>query len=74
MQFAGDRSRVLARSRSGRWVQLWLPVEQLANFRFKMIPADHPLYERVSLIGMPDSFTDSDLAVLNSRGSALPPG
>jgi hypothetical protein len=47
----GENSRiqVLARSRSGRWVHRWEPLENLGHFRYKSLPPEHPLYgdERV---------------------------
>lgn len=33
VQLAGDRVHILVRSRGSRWVQFWVPINDLANFR-----------------------------------------
>lgn len=43
-----ERVQLLARSRSGRWIEKWEDIRRLTNFRWKTIPPDHPLYERVA--------------------------
>jgi hypothetical protein len=50
-EFAGDRVRrvqLLARSRSGRWIQKWEAAGRLRDFRFKTIPPEHAVYEKVA--------------------------
>lgn len=42
--FAVPRVRVLARSRSGRWVFRWEPQARLHNFRLKTLAADDPAF------------------------------
>lgn len=39
------RVQIVARARSGRWVQRWENLEHLENFRFKTIPKEHPRYQ-----------------------------
>lgn len=39
-----DRIKILARSRSGRWVQKWEDRRRLTNFRLKTLPPEHPLF------------------------------
>ena len=39
-----DRVRVLARSRSGRWIEKWESMRRLGNFRLKTLPPEHPRY------------------------------
>ena len=39
---AGKRARILARSRSGRWVERWESLRVLCNFRIKTLVADDP--------------------------------
>lgn len=39
-----DRVKVLGRSRGGRWVETWIAMSRLHNFRFKAIPPSHPRY------------------------------
>jgi hypothetical protein len=38
------RVRILARSRSGRWIQKWEDIRRLENFRLKTLPTEHPRY------------------------------
>jgi hypothetical protein len=48
--FAGARVRrvrVLARSRSGRWIDRWESPRRLHLFRFKTIPQGHPTFGRI---------------------------
>lgn len=42
----GDPARIhlLARSRSGRWIDKWESLRRLDNFRFKTLPPEHPRY------------------------------
>lgn len=40
-----ERIAVLAKSRGGRWIQIWEPITRLDNFRFKTIPPEHPRYD-----------------------------
>lgn len=39
-----SRVRILARSRSGRWINKWEDVRRLRDFRIVTIPPDHPRY------------------------------
>lgn len=39
-----ERICVLARSRSGRWIEKWEDIRRLGNFRVKTLPPEHPLY------------------------------
>lgn len=39
-----DRIEVLARSRSGRWINRWEPRNRLRDFRPKKLPPEHPLH------------------------------
>jgi hypothetical protein len=64
VQVQGDRARVLVRSRGSRWILYWTAIKELANFRFKTIPAQNPMHGAV-----PAYFTDSDLAYLSSLGA-----
>ena len=45
-----DRIKILARSRSGRWIAKWEDMKRLSCFRFKTLPPEHPLYadERIT--------------------------
>jgi hypothetical protein len=45
----GKRVRVVARSRSGRWVDRWEHQRNLHNFRLKTLAADDPLASRTDL-------------------------
>ena len=69
VQLSGDRAKVRVRSRSGRWIERWLPFTALANFRFKTIPPSHSQFDRITPVGAPEYFTDADLAILAARGS-----
>lgn len=40
---AGGRVRVVARSRSGRWVVRWEGLKRLRDFRLKTLAAEDPL-------------------------------
>lgn len=42
-----DRLPLLIRSRGGRWIEKWESMRRLENFRFKTIPPQHPLYDRL---------------------------
>lgn len=49
-KFAVDESmKVLARSRSGRWIEKWDKKERFYNFRLKIIPPQHPRYNDARL-------------------------
>jgi hypothetical protein len=43
-----DRVPLLIRSRGGRWIHKWEDMRRLGNFRFKTIPPEHPLYDRLN--------------------------
>lgn len=43
----GGRVGVLARSRSGRWIETVENVNRLHNFRVKTIPSENPRYGRI---------------------------
>ena len=45
----GERIEVLVRSRGGRWIRKWEPLRRLTNFRYKTLPASHPLYSRYEI-------------------------
>lgn len=40
-----QRHKIVGRSRSGRWVYVWVNTRLLHNFRTKTIPADNPRYD-----------------------------
>lgn len=42
---APDKLPVVARSRSGRWVYVWIKLANLDHFRAKTIPPQNPLYD-----------------------------
>jgi hypothetical protein len=44
---AGERVRLLARSRGGRWIVKWEDTRRLTNFRYKTVQPEHPRYEDV---------------------------
>jgi hypothetical protein len=69
IQLAGDRIRLLVRSRRGRWIYKWLKVSALANFRFKTISPQSPLRNQVGRAVTAEFFTESDLAALALRGA-----
>jgi hypothetical protein len=69
VQLAGDRASVLIHSRSGRWIQTWLSISQLANFRFKNLPPEHPLHSSIGPSGVQEFFSEGNLASLASRGA-----
>ncbi len=46
LDVVGRRARILARSRSGRWVLRWEGLSHLHNFRIKTLTAQDPLWER----------------------------
>lgn len=69
MQLSQDRVRVLVRSRGTRWVEVWVKIARLANFRFKTIPHQHPLYEHVGEVGEPQFFTNENLTNLARQGA-----
>jgi hypothetical protein len=64
-----NRVRVLARSRSGRWIRKWENLRRLTAFRFKTIPPEHTLYARLD----ETSIADEGLRHLNDD-SAKPVG
>jgi hypothetical protein len=39
-----ERIKILARSRSGRWIEKWEDTRRLSNFRLKTLPPEHPLH------------------------------
>ena len=39
-----DRIVILARSRSGRWIEKWEDIRRLRDFRVKTLPPEHPLH------------------------------
>jgi hypothetical protein len=39
-----SRVQILARSRSGRWIQKWEGIDKLSSYRIKTLPPAHPLY------------------------------
>lgn len=41
-----DRIVVLARSRGARWIETWVSIAHLRDFRVKTIPPDHPMYDQ----------------------------
>ena len=47
-----DRMQLLVRSRGGRWIEKWEAISRLQNFRLKTIPPDHPLYDRLIVLGL----------------------
>jgi hypothetical protein len=57
--WGGERVRLLARSRSGRWIEKWETRKRLGNFRWKTIPAEHPFYGRIAWW-----FSEGDLTML----------
>lgn len=65
-----DRARVLVRSRGSRWLELWLPITNLRNFRFRTIPSEHPLYGRIGPVGDPEFLGDKNLAALRAADDA----
>ena len=67
MASGGDRARVLVRSRSSRWITCWVPISQLGNFRFKLLPNDHPRRSRIGQGG--EFFTNDDLVAIAQRGA-----
>jgi hypothetical protein len=69
MQLAGERARVLIHSRGGRWVERWVAISQLANFRFKQVPVGSRLAERVGVACSQLFFSESDLESLSTRGA-----
>lgn len=55
----GRRIRLLARSRSGRWIFKWENHKRLHHFRYKTIPPEHPLYcELYDTFIMPEGLGD----------------
>ena len=55
------RLLILARSRSGRWIQKWESVRKLRTFRLKKIPRESPLFENLMIC----SFDANDLQTLS---------
>lgn len=45
---AMESARVLLRSKGGRWIDVWVRGKNLANFRYKTIPPEHPRYKSSS--------------------------
>jgi hypothetical protein len=43
----GERVKLLARSRGGRWVEKWEVRWRLHNFRVKTVPSSNPIHGRV---------------------------
>lgn len=46
---AHDRIMVLVRSRGARWVRKWENTARLVDFRVKVLPPEHPLYDHRDL-------------------------
>ena len=55
----GDRVRLLARSRGGRWIEKWETRKRLTNFRMKTVPPEHPRYAQLEFAA-----PESDLPML----------
>jgi len=68
-QVTQGRLKVLVRSRGLRWVQVWVPIGSLANFRFKTIPPQHTLHSRLNNIASPQFFGDDNLAAISALGA-----
>jgi hypothetical protein len=49
---AWERLRVLARSRSGRWIEIWEDYRHLTNFRLTMVVPESPDYQRLSKVSL----------------------
>jgi hypothetical protein len=60
---AHERARVLVRSRGGRWIEKWVAIKNLGNFRLRTIPKESPIHDR-----LPD-YSGSSLEVLASHGA-----
>jgi len=68
----GERRIFLVRSRSGRWVRKWEPVSRMTNFRRKTIPAEHPLYDRLSDGAFMSEWTGEHLILFNRLNQDAP--
>ena len=66
LQIGPDRLRIFIRSRGGHWIQKWMAVKQLANFRFKTISIGDPVYGHLAIR---QRFTCGDLATLAAEGA-----
>jgi len=60
---SGQRIKILARSRSGRWIEKIENLKKLEHFRWVTIPKDNPRYRDFSLY---EQLTDADLARMES--------
>lgn len=65
-----DRICVYARSRSGRWIEIWQDMRRLSNFRWKTIPPPHPLYGHSRIADYFEDKTLSELQAAKARVSA----
>lgn len=65
LQLAGDRARVLIRSRSGRWITVWRRIKDLTHFRFKTLSESHPMFSRMLDATIANTLTKSDIECLN---------
>jgi hypothetical protein len=60
-----ERAKILARSRSGRWILHWEAIKRLHNFRLKTLCSDDPLYAKKKLIAL-DHWSQEVVDNLNS--------
>ncbi|HEY3742991.1 MAG TPA: hypothetical protein VGL53_24260 [Bryobacteraceae bacterium] len=60
------RLHILSRSRSGRWIRRWEPINRLTNFRKKTIPPDSPLYSKLL-----DASDDTAIDLIRQAKAAL---
>lgn len=37
-----ERCYIRAKSRGGRWIEMWVPLKRLTNFRWSTVPKEHP--------------------------------
>lgn len=50
-QGGSERFQVLIRSRSGRFIQHWIPTDNLGNFRIRRISPENPRYKKLLKFG-----------------------
>ena len=55
-----DYIQLLSRSRSGRWIEIWVAIKYLNHFRQKTIPSGHPLFSRLALAPQCPHYLASD--------------
>lgn len=48
----GDGRRVLVRNFQGRWVEAWLPIAKLENFRITTVTPQQRIYDRLVEYGL----------------------